>query len=85
MIGRWFGLGAVVFALTWELVTDPNWFAVIALGLAVLVAIANLVQRHFLVALQATADDTSRARLAKTLEDALGEDIWMLEPDVEAG
>jgi signal transduction histidine kinase len=63
VIGRWFGLSAVVFALTWLLVTEPNWFAVIALGLVVLVAIANFVQRHFLMALQATADDTSRAAL----------------------
>jgi signal transduction histidine kinase len=63
VIGRWWGLGAVAFALGWELATAPNWLAVIALGFVVKVAIANLIQRRFLVSLQATADETSRAAL----------------------
>ncbi len=63
VIGRWCGVAALFYPLTWQLFTHPNLRAVAALGSAALVAAVNFLQRHFLVSLQANAGETSRAAL----------------------
>src|SRR4029453_10341141 len=67
VIGRWWGVSAIVLALAWQLLTKPNTAAMLALIPAALVAGANFLQRRFLVALQQNAEDNTRsAQLAWT-------------------
>jgi signal transduction histidine kinase len=61
VIGRWWGVAAVSIALTWELLTQSNMRAVLALGPAALVAGANFLQRRFLVQLQEKAEEHTRS------------------------
>ena len=61
VIGRWWGVTAILIALAWQLLTQPNLRAVLALIPAALVVGANFLQRHFLVALQRNAEENSRA------------------------
>ncbi len=61
VIGRWWGVSAISIALAWQLLTQPNMRALLALIPAALVAGANFLQRRFLLALQQTAEDNSRA------------------------
>jgi signal transduction histidine kinase len=61
VIGRWWGVSAILLALAWQLVMQPNLRALLALIPAALVTGANFLQRRFLIALQRSAEDGSRA------------------------
>ncbi|HZD38650.1 MAG TPA: GAF domain-containing protein, partial [Actinomycetes bacterium] len=84
VIGRWWGVSAIVAAVAWQLLTKPNRASLAALIAAALVVGANVLQRRLLIALQHHAEDSSRSaqlawtRLAKRIR-ALGRVLLALD------
>ncbi|HZD73141.1 MAG TPA: GAF domain-containing protein, partial [Actinomycetota bacterium] len=84
VIGRWWGVSAIVAALAWQLLTKPNRPALAALIAAALVVGVNFLQRRSLIALQQHAEDGSRSaqlawtRLAKRIR-AVGRVLLTLD------
>jgi signal transduction histidine kinase len=61
VIGRWCGLGVIVFGLAYQLLTEVTMLALAALASVAVVAAVNFYQLRLLRALKVSSGDSSRA------------------------